>query len=197
LQNSFSLSCDVFVFSKNFICFISWQCWIFVASCGLSPVAASQGYSSLWCLGFSLWCFSCCGEQALGTWSFASHRLTGPRAWAQEMWRIGLFAPWHRESSRARNRTRVLCSGRQILIQCATREVHRSLSVQFHSVAQSCPTLYDPMDCSTPGLPVHHQLPEFSQTHIHRVGDAIQPSHPLSSPSPPTFNLSQHQGLFQ
>ena len=55
----------------------------------------------------------------------------------------------------------------------------------------------DPMDRSTPGLPVHHQLPEFTQTHIHRVGDAIQPSHPLSSPSPPAFNLSQHQGLFQ
>ena len=64
------------------------------------------------------------------------------------------------------------------------------------SVAQSCPTLCDPMDCSTPGLPVHHQLPEFAQTHVHWVGDAIQPSHPLSSPSPPTFNLFQHQGLF-
>ena len=71
------------------------------------------------------------------------------------------------------------------------------LSVQFSSVAQSCPTLCDSMDCSTPGLPVHHQLLEFIQTHVHRVGDAIQPPHPLSSPSPPTFNLSQHQGLFQ
>ena len=68
---------------------------------------------------------------------------------------------------------------------------------QFRSVAQSCPTLCDPMNCSTPGLPVHHQLPEFTQTHVHRVGDAIQPSHPLSSPSPPALNLSQHQGLFQ
>ena len=56
---------------------------------------------------------------------------------------------------------------------------------QFSSVTQSCPTLCDPMDCSTPGLPVHHQLPEFTQTHAHRIGDAIQPSHPLSSPSPP------------
>ena len=65
----------------------------------------------------------------------------------------------------------------------------------FSSVAQSCPTLCDPMDCSTPGFPVHHQLPEFTQTHAHWVGDAIQPSHPLSSPSPPAFNLSQHQGL--
>ena len=60
------------------------------------------------------------------------------------------------------------------------------------SVAQLFPTLCDPMDCSTPGLPVHHQLPEFTQTHVHWVGDAIQPSHPLSSPSPPAFNLSQH-----
>ena len=62
-------------------------------------------------------------------------------------------------------------------------------SHQFSSVAQSSPTLCDPMDCSTPGLPVHHQLPELTQTHVHRVSDAIQPSHPLSSPSPPTFNL--------
>ena len=70
-------------------------------------------------------------------------------------------------------------------------------SVQFSSVAQSYPTLCDPMNCSTPGLPVHHQLPEFTQTHVHRVGDAIQPSHPLLSPSPPTPNPSQHQSLFQ
>ena len=68
---------------------------------------------------------------------------------------------------------------------------------QFSSVIQSCPTLCDPIDCSTPGLPVHHQLLEFIQTHVHRVGDAIQPSHPLSSPSPPAFHLSQHKGLFR
>ena len=71
------------------------------------------------------------------------------------------------------------------------------LSVQFSSVAQSCPTLCNPVNCSTPGLPVHHQLPEFTQTHVHRVSDAIQPSHHLSSPSPPAPNPSQHQGLFQ
>ena len=68
---------------------------------------------------------------------------------------------------------------------------------QFSSVTQSCPTLCDPMDCSMPGLPVHHQLLEFTQTHVHWVGDAIQPSHPLSSPSPLASNLSQHQGLFK
>ena len=70
-------------------------------------------------------------------------------------------------------------------------------SVQFSSVAQSCLTLCDPMNRSTPGLPGQHQLLEFTQTHVHRVGDAIQPSHPLSSPSPPAPNPSQHQGLFQ
>ena len=69
--------------------------------------------------------------------------------------------------------------------------------MRFGSVTQLCPTLCDPMDCSVPGLPVHHQLPEFTQTHVHWVGSAIQPSHPLSSPSPHAFSLSQHQGLFQ
>ena len=68
-------------------------------------------------------------------------------------------------------------------------------SVQFSSVAESCPTLCDPMNRSTPGLPVHHQLPGFTQTHVHRVSDAIQPSHPLSSPSPPAPNPSQHQSF--
>ena len=67
---------------------------------------------------------------------------------------------------------------------------------QFSSIAQLCPTHCDPMDCSTPSFLVHHQLPELAQTHAHRVSDAIQPSHPLLSPSP-AFNLSQHQGLFQ
>ena len=69
--------------------------------------------------------------------------------------------------------------------------------VQFSSAAQSCLTLCDPMNCNTPGLPVHHQLPESTQTRVHWVSDAIQASHPLSSPSPPAFNLSQHQGLFK
>ena len=70
---------------------------------------------------------------------------------------------------------------------------------QFSSVIQLCPTLCDPIDCSTTGLPDpdHHQFPEFTQTHVHWVSDAIQPPHPLSSPSPPAFNLSQHQGLFK
>ena len=68
-----------------------------------------------------------------------------------------------------------------------------NISIQFSSVAQSCPTLCHTMDCSTPGFPVHHQLQELTQTHVYRVGDAIQPSHPLSFPSPPAFNLSHHR----
>ena len=74
---------------------------------------------------------------------------------------------------------------------------HLLIDYQFSSVAQSCPTLCDPLNHSTPGLPVHHQLLEFTQTHVHRVSDAIQPSHPLLSPSPPAPNPSQHQSLFQ
>ena len=74
-------------------------------------------------------------------------------------------------------------------------KVRDFLPFQFSSFTQSCPTLCDPMNRSTPGLPVHHQLLEFTQTHVHRVGDAIQPSPRLSSPSPPALNLSQHQGL--
>ena len=74
---------------------------------------------------------------------------------------------------------------------------HLKVTVQLSSVAQSCPTLCNPMNHSTSGLPVHHQLPEFTQTHVHPVSDAIQPSHPLSSPSSPAPNPSQHQSLFQ
>ena len=82
-----------------------------------------------------------------------------------------------------------------------TEERSNSLNILFFasvsSVAQLCPTVCNPMDCSTPGFPVHCQFPELTQTHVYRVSDAIQASHPLSSPSPPAFNLSQHQGLFQ
>ena len=74
---------------------------------------------------------------------------------------------------------------------------HYHIPVQFSLVAQLCPTLCNPVDCSTPGFLVHHQLLEFTQTHVHWVSDAIQPCHPLSSPSPPAFSLSQHQGLFK
>ena len=83
------------------------------------------------------------------------------------------------------------------VVFCQTSHESAISSVQFSSVAQSCPTLCDPMNHSTPGLPVHHQLPEFTYIHIHRVSDAIQPSHPLSSLSPPAPNPSEHQSLFQ
>ena len=88
---------------------------------------------------------------------------------------------------------------RQMKAYVHTKPIHECLqsSTQFSSVTQSCPTLCDPMNRSMPGLPVHHKLLEFTQTHAHCVGDAIQPSHPLLSPSPPALNLSQHQGLFQ
>ena len=87
---------------------------------------------------------------------------------------------------------------RHDLVTEAPPPPHRYIrSDQIRSVAQSCPTPCDPMNRSTPGLPVHYQLPEFTQTHVHRVSDAIQPSHPLSSPCPPAPNPSQHQSLFQ
>ena len=83
------------------------------------------------------------------------------------------------------------------LASCNYKIYYPSSRIQFSSVTQLCPTLWDPMNRNTPGLPVHHQLPEFTQTHDPRVSDAIQPSHPLSSPSPPALNPSQHQSLFQ
>ena len=99
-----------------------------------------------------------------------------------------LFHPWCM--------TLVLILIRLLLLILILQQLQASLHFS-HSLAQSCPTLCDPMDRSTPGLPVHQQFPESTQTHVHWVGDAIQLSHPLSSPSPPTLNLSQHQGLFQ
>ena len=88
----------------------------------------------------------------------------------------------------------------QTWLGCAIVRVYKNLAaidLQFTSIVQLCLTLCDPIDCSTPAFPVHHQLPELTQTHVHRVGDAIQPSHPLLSPSPSALNQSQHQGLFQ
>ena len=132
--------------------------------------------------------------------------------------------PFSKGSSQPRDWTQVSCIVGEFFTSWATRETWKYWSrqpirspadlphpgtepgssalqskycLQFSSVAQLCPTLCDPMNCSTPGLPVHHQLPEFTQTHIHWVGDAIQPPHPLSSPSPPAPNPSQHQRLFQ
>ena len=87
-------------------------------------------------------------------------------------------------------------SKEQIIVQFNRYSTNLFIN-QYSSVAQSCLTLCDPMDCSLPGFPVHHQLLEFTQTHVHWVSDAIQPSNPLLSPSPPAFSIFQHQGLFQ
>ena len=100
------------------------------------------------------------------------------------------------------NNSRARSMGSQfawILVWSRGKSVCQKISyIQFSSVAQSCPTLCNPMNCSTPGFPVHHQLPELAQTHVHRVSDAIQPWHPPWFLSPPAFNLFlQHQGLFQ
>ena len=95
-------------------------------------------------------------------------------------------------SSQSRDRFWVFCVAGRVFANWATRKTP-ALWIQFSSVAESCSPLWDPVDCSTPGLPVHHQLPELAQTHVHWVSEAIQSSPPLSSPSPPAFNLSQHQ----
>ena len=114
------------------------------------------------------------------------------------VWRI----PWRKEPGRLQSMgssQRVGLDWGASLSLSAIHSVTSSEypSVQFSSVTQACPTICDPMNSSTPGLPVHHQLPQFTQTHVHRVSDAIQPSHPLSFPSPPAPNPSQHQSLFQ
>ena len=99
----------------------------------------------------------------------------------------------HQSDSLIRLSTMALCQLSSLL--CACQVSPNNPQLRISSAAQSCPTPFDLMDCSKPGLPVHHQLLEFTQTHVHCISDAIQPSHPLLSPSPPTFNLSQHQGL--
>ena len=119
---------------------------------------------------------------------------------------MGLVASWHVRPTQYRDRTGVSCFARWVLNCWTIWEVpkinhykaeKKKQSHQFSSVAQSCPTHCNAMDCSMPRLPVYHQLPELTQTHVHWVGDAIQPSHPLLFPPPPAFNLSQHQGLFK
>ena len=119
---------------------------------------------------------------------------------------VGVMVTWKgfAPSKMARIGLWTSCCNRQIFkliplhhLQFLRKNLLAGSSVQFSSVAQSCPTLCDPMNCSMPGLPVHHQLLELTQTHAHQVDDAIQPSHPLSSPTPPAPNPSQHQGLFQ
>ena len=142
----------------------------------------------------------CCGG-GCGDAHGKSHKQAGGRGWqgASPSTEVGK-GDWNKHM-------RFCASGKEGVGNAAPRGVENrwlfspesaaALRHQFSSVAQSCLTLCDPMNRSTPGLPVHHQLPEFTQTHVHPVGDAIQPSHPLSSPSPPAPNPSQHQSLFQ
>ena len=136
----------------------------------------------------------------------------GPRGGSEEHleWRILHQVWWYQLLRLETKKTKVSFLG-NIISLWFTDEIYTFLQrernvpdgdrypppVQFSSVAQLCPTFCDPMNCSTPGLPLHHQLLDFTQTHVHQVSDAIQPSHPLSSPSPPAPNPSQHQSLFQ
>ena len=111
------------------------------------------------------------------------------------VWCVCVIQQWERTSCHLWQHEwtlRALCS-----VKCQRKTNNCVIQFQFSSVAQLCPTFCHPMECSTPGLPNHHQLPESTQTHVHCVSEAIQPSHPLSSPSPPALNLSQHQGLFK
>ena len=118
------------------------------------------------------------------------HSLKPVHCWAKSF-KLCPIGQWFSTLARHQNHLE-----RLILFSIISRPIHVAV-VQFSSVAQSCPTFCNPMNNSTPGLPVYHQLPEFTQIHVHRVSDAIQPSHPRSSPSPPAPNPSQHQSLFQ
>ena len=167
-------------FFKNIVYF--WLCWVFAAAGAFHHIAQSS-----YCSGSS-----CCRAQAQGHWASVTaacglntcgslaleRRLNscGQQGWvALQLW--DLPGP-----------------GIKLLHRWANSLLP---SHQFSSVAQSCLNLCNPMDCSTPGFPVHHQLPELAQIHAHWLGDAIKPSHLLSAASAPAFNLSQHQGLFQ
>ena len=127
--------------------------------------------------------------------SLVSGQTTGREHSLTHQQKIGLkiYWTWSRPSKQDPVSPTVSLSHQEAFISLLSLSIRR----QFSSITWLCPTLCDHMDCSTPGLPVYHQLLEFTQTHVHWVGDAIQLSHPLSSPSPPTFNLSQHQGLFK
>ena len=153
--------------------------------CGLSLIVTGRGYSSRWLLLWGL------GSRVCGL---------------QELWCMGLSYSLAWGSSQTGDQTHVSYTGQADSLPLShqgspllfsswiiTHKILTFFSVHFSSVAQSCPTLCNPMN----RLPVHHQLSEFTQTHVHWVGDAIQPSHLLLSPSPPALNLSQHQGLFQ
>ena len=134
--------------------------------------------------------FCLCASTILSSWLWICSRAWSQAGWSLQfhssfsilLWLFEVFVYFHTNCE-------IICSN-------SVRNTVGSL-IQFSWVTQSCPTLCDPMNCSRPGLPVHHQLPEFTQTHVHWVSDVIQPSHPLLSLSPPAPNPSQHQGLLQ
>ena len=140
------------------------------------------------------------GGQSIGTSASASVLPMNIQSWfplGLTGW-ISLQSKDSQESSPAPQFKRINSSALSFLYSSTLTSIYDYWkNHQIRSVAQSCPTLCDPMNRSTPGLPVHHQLPEFAQTYVHRVSDAIQPSYPLSSPSPLAPNPSQHQSLFQ
>ena len=130
-------------------------------------------------------------------WTVACQATLSMKFSMQEYWSgLPFFSPGNLPNSRTEPRSPVL-QAHSLLSEPPGKLIseHRPQSVQFSSVSQSCPTLCNPMNHSTPGLPVHHQLPEFTQIHVHQVSDAIQPSRPLSTPSPPAPNPSQHQSF--
>ena len=135
-------------------------------------------------------------QQSLFQWVNSSHEVMGPDAIIFVFWMLS-FKPTFSLSSFTFIKRLFSIPAIKLVSYSFLLCLVLLISIQFSSVAQSCPTLCNPMNHSTPGLPVHHQLPEYTQTHVHRVRDAIQPSHPLSSPSPPAPNPSQHQSLFQ
>ena len=145
---------------------------------------------ALWLLHVNSWC----GMWALVPWPEIHPGPPALGAWNLSHWTtdwLGLLAAWRSLKSLLQNHS----SKHQFF--GTQSSLWSNSHIRISSVAQSYPTLCDPVNHSMPGLPVHHQLPKSTQTHVHCVSDAIQPSHPLSSPSPPALNLSKHQGLFQ
>ena len=138
----------------------------------------------------------CLVQLCVTLWIVACQPLLSMGFFRQEYWNVLLQGNLPDPETKPASLTAPTLAG-GFLTTSTTWEALTVYQFQFSSVAQSCPALCDPMDCSTPGLPVHHQLLEFTQTHVHWGGDAMQPSHPLSCPSPPALNLSQHQGLFR
>ena len=137
----------------------------------------------------------------LASWVCSLGSCTGPHNWKGSVLEVMLCCHLHESIYKflTRGRTFLFCTWPHKL--CSWSNIHirirTTLEWSVQLVIQLCQTLCDSMDCSTSGFPVHHQLLEFTQTHVHRVSDAIQPSHRLSSPSPPDLNIFQHQGLFQ